>query len=104
MNLLKIPADDSLLQEQHFLIRKAIPRQKDVNENSNERVRAHNGERERTHIQTDGFAKSVRGVKITKRRVGGGGGGAKRKATKIKRASAVITKTEQTRERGSPLL
>lgn len=50
LNLLKIPADDSLLQEQHFLIRKAIPRQKDVNENSNERVRAHNGERARTHI------------------------------------------------------
>lgn len=70
-DLLKIPADDSLLQEQHFLIRKAIPRQKDVNENSNERVRAqYNGERERTHIYVyrDGFTKTVRGVKITKRR------------------------------------
>lgn len=82
MNLLKIPADDSLLQEQHFLIRKAIPRQKDVNENSNERVRAHNGERARTHIQTDGFAKSVRGVKITKRCVVGGVGERKERQQK----------------------
>lgn len=75
MNLLKIPADDSLLQEQHFLIRKAIPRQKDVNENSNERVRAHNGERAHTHTHIDRrFRKKCsRGKNYKTARWGGGG-------------------------------